>query len=205
MTSHIKPWKTEHKSSSWKGHYSIDLPPSLCAGRLLDAGCGSGKYAIPLRMRGFEVIGVDVSRGGLEMAKEASGRRGLDILFLEADVRSLPFPDASFDVIWCYGVLQHLLYAERELAVREFRRLLRTGGMLFIEVMGKEDMRYGGIEVEPHTFKRKKGIIYHYFDKNELSGLLAGFSCRMGESMKQKRFNGRVYLRHMITAAAERQ
>ncbi|MFH1322527.1 MAG: class I SAM-dependent methyltransferase [Methanobacteriota archaeon] len=204
MTEHIKAWNSEYKSSIWKGHYSLDLLGSLCKGCLLDAGCGSGKYSIPLRMRGFDVIGVDVSPGALEMAVKGSKCRELDIKFLAADICHLPFPSSSFDVIWCYGVLQHLLSAERELAINEFRRLLRRDGILFLEVFGEEDMRYGGNEVEHNTFKRKNGVIYHYFNKNELNGLLSGFSCRIVESKKEKRFDGRVYIRHTISIVAER-
>jgi SAM-dependent methyltransferase len=204
MTEHIKAWKSEIKSSIWKGHYSLDLLGSLSRGCLLDAGCGSGKYSIPLRMRGFDVIGVDVSSGALEMAAKGSVCRELDIKFIVADICHLPFPARSFDVIWCYGVLQHLMSDERELAINEFRRLLRSDGILFIEVFGEEDMRFGGNEVEHNTFKRKNGIIYHYFDKNELNGLLSGFSCRIVESRKKKLFDGSVYMRHMISIVAER-
>jgi len=204
MTEHLKAWNSEYKRSIWKGHYSLDILGSLCKGYLLDAGCGSGKYSIPLRMRGFDVISVDVSRAALEMAAKGSKCRELDITFLAADICHLPFPARSFDVIWCYGVLQHLMLAERELAINEFRRLLRRNGTLFIEVFGEEDMRYGGNEVEPNTFKRRKGIIYHYFNKNELKRLLEGFSCRIEESKKEKRFEGRVYIRHMISVVAQR-
>jgi SAM-dependent methyltransferase len=204
MTEHIKSWKSEYKSSIWKGRYSLDILGPLCKGRLLDAGCGSGKYSIPLQMRGFDVIGVDVSQGALELAAKGSECRKQDIKFLAADICHLPFPAGSFDVIWCYGVLQHLMSAEREFAISEFRRLLRRDGILFLEVFGEEDMRYGGNEVEHNTFKRKKGIIYHYFNKNELNGLLSGFLCRIVEAKKEKRFDGRVYMRHMISIAAER-
>jgi len=204
MKEHIKAWKSEYKSSIWKGYYSLDLLGPLCKGRLLDAGCGSGKYSIPLQMRGFDVIGVDVSPGSLELAAKGSECREQDIKFLVADICHLPFPAGSFDVIWCYGVLQHLMLAERELAISEFMRLLRRDGILFLEVFGEEDMRYGGNEVEQNTFKRKKGIIYHYFNKNELNGLLCGFSCRIVDSKKEKRFDGRVYIRHMISIVAKR-
>jgi SAM-dependent methyltransferase len=204
MTEHIKSWKSEYKRSIWKGHYSLDLLGSLCEGRLLDAGCGNGKYSIPLQMHGFDVIGVDVSRGALELAAKVREYRELDIEFSIADICHLPFPAGSFNVIWCYGVLQHLMLEERELAISEFRRLLCRDGMLFLEVFGEEDMRYGGNEVEHNTFKRKKGIIYHYFNKNELNGLLCGFSCRIMESKKEKRFDGRVYIRHMISIVAEK-
>lgn len=204
MTEHIKAWNSEYRSSIWKGHYSLDFVDPVCKGRLLDAGCGSGKYSIPLQMRGFDVTGVDVSADALKMAAKGSVCRELDIKFLAADICHLPFPDASFDVVWCYGVLGHLLSDERELAISEFRRLLRSGGRLFLEVFGEEDMRFGGIEIEPNTFKRKNGIIYHYFNADELNGLLGIFSCRITESKKEKRFDGRVYIRHMISIEAEK-
>ncbi len=205
MTEHIKAWNGEYKRSIWKGHYSLELLDSCCkTGRLLDAGCGSGKYAIPLGMRGFDVVGVDVSLNALKMAGKSIAGRKLDIGLLAANVYQMPFLDSSFDVIWCYGVLQHLLLNERETAISEFRRLLRKGGLLFIEVLGEEDMRYGGSEVEPDTFSRKNGIIYHYFSKSELGDLLGKFSCKIVESRKEKRFKGKSYMRHMISAVAEK-
>ncbi len=204
MTDHIKAWKSEYKSSIWKGHYSLDLLGTICRGRLLDAGCGSGKYSIPLQMHGFEVTGIDISTESLKMAEHGSKCRDLEIKFLTADICHLPFVDSSFDIVWCYGVIQHLLSPERELAISEFKRILAREGKLFLEVFGDEDMRYGGDEIENSTFKRKKGIIYHYFNKNELAGLLDGFSCRIMESKKEKRFNGGFYKRHMISVIAER-
>ncbi len=198
MTEHIKSWI--HDSSAWRGCYSLDVLKPYCKkGLLLDAGCGNGRYALPLRMYGFDVVAVDVSLDALKTARERSISRRLDIDFLAANIYQMPFSDASFDVIWCYGVLQHLLLRERELAVIEYRRMLKKEGMLFIEVFGEDDMRYGGNEIEHNTFSRKNNIIYHYFNKNELDGLLKGFSCKIVESMKEKRFDGKHYMRHMIS------
>jgi ubiquinone/menaquinone biosynthesis C-methylase UbiE len=202
---HIKAWDNEYKSSTWKGHYSLgDIDSCSIKGRILDAGCGSGKYTLPLGMRGYNVIGIDVSTKALGMARSSSTKHGIDIEFIAGDLYHLPFADNSFDAVLCYGVLQHLLSKERELALSEFRRILVKGGLLFIEVFGKEDMRYGGTEIEPDTFSRKSGIIYHYFDIGELEGLLECFSVRISESRKEKRFKGRTYTRHMINAAAKK-
>ncbi len=204
MTEHIRAWNTESKS--WKGgHYSLGLLGSNVTGRLLDAGCGSGKYALPLRMRGFDVVAIDVSLDALKTAEKRSAGRKLDIGILAANVYQMPFSDGSFDVVWCYGVLQHLLSKERELAVLEFWRVLRKGGLLFLEMFGEEDMRYGGTEVEPNTFSRKNGIVYHYFNKRELEELLRNFSCNVVESRKKKLFEGVYYTRHMISAVAKKQ
>ncbi len=204
MTEHIKAWNNEYKN--WKGGpYSLKpLDSCYYRGRLLDAGCGGGKYAIPLRMRGFDVVGIDVSLNAIKTAVERSASNGLDIEFLAANIYQMPFRDAYFDIIWCYGVLQHLLSEERALAIDEFRRIMKKGGLLFIEVLGEDDMRFGGIEVEHKTFSRKKGVIYHYFNKNELEELLKDFSNRIIESRKEKRFDGESYIRHTISVIAER-
>lgn len=174
-------------------------------GRLLDAGCGSGKYSIPLKMRGFDVVGMDVSLKALQMLSESSKSRDVDIDLLAGNIFQLPFTDDSFDIVWCYGVLQHLLSEERGSAICEFQRILRTEGLLFVEVFGKDDMRYGGIEVEPDTFSRSNGIVYHYFDKEEIEGSLSDFSCRIIETQKKKYFKGKFYTRHMISVVAKKE
>lgn len=171
---------------------------------MLDAGCGNGKYSVPLRMRAFDVVAIDVSIRALKMLREIRDARRLDIDIMAANVFKLPFKDNSFNMIWCYGVIQHLLSEERERAVKEFHRTLNKGGYLFLEAFGKEDMRYGGIEVEPDTFSRKNGIIYHYFDGSELENLLKDFSFETTESRKEKRFKGKLYVRNMISVVARK-
>jgi SAM-dependent methyltransferase len=138
------------------------------------------------------------------MLSESSKSRDVEIDILAGNIFQLPFTDGSFDIVWCYGVMQHLLSMERESAIGEFRRILRNDGLLFLEVFGKDDMRYGGIEVEPDTFSRSNGIVYHYFDKNEIEGLLRDFSCRIIETRKEKCFKGKFYTRHMISVIAKK-
>ncbi len=206
MSKHITAWENENKNSIWKGNYSLDmLELAMKKGRLLDAGCGSGKYSLPLKMRGFDVVSLDISFRALRMLRKSSKIRELDIDTLAANVFQLPFIDDSFDFIWCYGVLQHLLSKERKSAIREFERILRKEGVLFMEVFGKDDMRYGGSEVEPDTFSRNSGIIYHYFNMNEIEELLNGFSIKIIESRTKKRFKGESYLRHMISVSAKKR
>jgi len=205
MSNHIKAWEDEYGKSIWKGHYSLGLlDPSLNKGRLLDAGCGSGKYSVPLRMRGFDVVGIDVSFNALKMLRDSSKTREIDVDILGANISQLPFKTGSFDLVWCYGVLQHILSKERGCAIGEFKRILRKEGILFLEVFGKDDMRYGGLEIEPGTFSRKNGIVYHYFDNAEIEELLRDFSCTIIESRKEKMFRGKSYTRHMISAIAKK-
>jgi SAM-dependent methyltransferase len=61
--------------------------------RVLDVGCGPGRHSRSLAARGFEVVGVDVSRPFLEAAGEGT--------WVQADARRLPFPPGVFDVVLC--------------------------------------------------------------------------------------------------------
>jgi hypothetical protein len=62
-------------------------------------------------------------------------------------------------------------------------------------------MRYGGTAVEPHTFRRESGIIYHYFSEEEMEGLLSGFGdVRVKSTATRKVFRGREYSRHRVFA-----
>jgi SAM-dependent methyltransferase len=92
--------------------------------RVLDVGCGSARsYAPGLAARTGAYVGVDISATAVEAARSG----GLDARVIE-DAGSLPFPDASFDLVTCIEVLEHLFEPER--AAAEIRRVLRPGGRL---------------------------------------------------------------------------
>lgn len=90
---------------------------------LLDSGCGDGGVARLLRERVRDVVGIDV-----EPSAAWEDEQGL--AFLVADAESLPFGDASFDVVHSKDSLHHMGSPERALA--EYRRVLRPGGAALI-------------------------------------------------------------------------
>jgi ubiquinone/menaquinone biosynthesis C-methylase UbiE len=92
--------------------------------RCLDVGCGSGNsYAHGIVSRGASWTGVDVSANAVDAAR----RSGLDARVIE-DAAELPFPDASFDLVLCIEVLEHLFSPHK--AAAEIRRVLKPGGRL---------------------------------------------------------------------------
>jgi SAM-dependent methyltransferase len=190
---HLNAWKGEYGKAIWRGPY--DIAPIASAvprgARVLDAGCGSGKMAIPLARAGYRIVGLDLVREGLQ---EMRGRGDFDLV--TGDVRHLPFDDGTFGAVVCYDVLQHLLEPERVRAAAEIRRVLAPGGIAFLEAFGRGDMRYGGQEVEPHTFRRETGIIYHYFSEEEMRDLLAGLEDVTAKTtVTHRTFRGRDYER----------
>jgi SAM-dependent methyltransferase len=205
QVSHLKAWDTEHLRGIWKGQYTLDFfdryvtPPA----RILDAGCGVGRYTIPLAMREYEVTGVDISGFAITELDNARMRRNMEMGLAAADVCHLPFRDSTFDAVVAFGVLQHLLEEERSAVLSEFARVLVPDGTLVIEVLGREDMRMGGREVEPATFLRSTGSVYHYFDLDEIKEFYSGLEIiDIKENRIIKNIGGKDHTRHMISVAA---
>jgi SAM-dependent methyltransferase len=98
------------------------------ADRCLDVGCGDGRTAgVWLRDHAGAYTGVDISANAVEMARVA----GLDARCID-DAAELPFGDASFDVVVCLEVLEHLF--DPQLAAAEIARVLRPGGTFIATV-----------------------------------------------------------------------
>jgi DNA-binding transcriptional MerR regulator/trans-aconitate methyltransferase len=110
---------------------------------ILELGCGDGTLwqrnadRIP---EGWDVTLTDLSEGILHDAKEGLKHRvpPEKFRFIPADARSIPFPDASFDVVLANHMLYHV--SERHQSLKEIRRVLKPGGMLFASTMGRRHM-----------------------------------------------------------------
>ena len=102
--------------------------------RLLDCGCGPGTITLGLAeaVAPGEVVGIDVQPRMVEQASTLAAERGLtNVRFELANLYELPFPDASFDAVFCNQVFQYL--REPVQALREWRRLLRPGGVAGVQ------------------------------------------------------------------------
>jgi ubiquinone/menaquinone biosynthesis C-methylase UbiE len=96
------------------------------AGDVLDAACGTGRYAVRLAEQGHTVVGVDQSPDMLERARaKVPGGR-----FLEGGLADLPLPDASVDAAVCALALVHV--PELGPAVEELARVVRPGGRILV-------------------------------------------------------------------------
>ena len=93
---------------------------------ILDAGCGTGHLLQQLRTLGH-AEGVDISDEALDFCR----KRGLDNV-RKADVNDLPFAGDTFDMVTALDVIEHL--DDDVGALREFRRVLKPGGSVFIFV-----------------------------------------------------------------------
>ena len=102
----------------------LRLVEPLDGKRVLDIGCGTGRWSRLVADRGGSVIGVDRS---VSMVKEAK-RRSPEITFRRMDAVALLLPDDGFDLAIAVTVIQHLSYDEQVHALGELARVVRPGG-----------------------------------------------------------------------------
>ncbi len=93
---------------------------------VLEFGCGAAQWSIALHARGARVVGLDLSGRQLEHARELMAAAGAEFPLVHANAEATPFPDGSFDTVFCdHGAMT---FADPLRTVPEAARLLRDGG-----------------------------------------------------------------------------
>jgi ubiquinone/menaquinone biosynthesis C-methylase UbiE len=109
----------------------IDLARLEQGESVLDVGCGTGTLAILAKTYvgpTGSVHGIDASPEMIARAERKAKKARADVAFENAVVEALPFPDATFDAVFSTLMLHHLPRAARQVAAREMRRVLKSGG-----------------------------------------------------------------------------
>lgn len=109
------------------------------ATRVLDVGAGHGMLTALLSELGHKCCAVDVAEPQDRFAR-IYRMQGIAFHRCNVEVDPLPFPDASFDAVVCCQVLEHFSHSHLP-AVREMHRVLRTGGILEVDVPNVASLR----------------------------------------------------------------
>ena len=152
----------QHAEKIWLDRLRPFLPES---GRLdvLDMGCGPGFFSILLARLGHAVVAFDYTEGMLERALQNAAEAGVELEVRQGDAQSLPFPDASFDLIVSRNLTWNLEHPER--AYAEWLRVLRPGGSL----VNFDDNHYRYIYSAPYEEERHQP---DYTDGHDLDFML---------------------------------
>jgi SAM-dependent methyltransferase len=99
------------------------VPKAKPGQKVLEVGCGPGKYVALLRTAGFDVVGIDP--GFFDSWERLTAKGGITLM-TDVAAEDLPFPDEHFDHVTCLGTLLYLKDPDKGL--REMRRVIKPGG-----------------------------------------------------------------------------
>lgn len=126
--------------------------------KVLDIGCGGGRWSERLADKGAEVVGIDLGEEIIERNKEVLGNR-CNYMVMSAD--DLDFPDRFFDLAVSVTVLQHMPYPIQEKAISEISRVIKPQGkVLIMERVGRRAL--------PFTFPNSEEEWIKKFKENNL-------------------------------------
>ena len=153
---------------------------------VLDLGAGPGLDSLALRNLGLRAVALDLSIGMLR-----AGPRVSTAPRVQADARRLPMKAGAFAGVWAHASLLHLSPPDAATALREIRRVLRSGGLLHVAVKsgvgaGWETERYG----EPRW--------YQYWSALDWDGLLATSGFDVNESWFNPTRTSDWLIRHAV-------
>jgi SAM-dependent methyltransferase len=107
---------------------------------VLEIGCGVATDGIRFARGGARYTGVDQTDAALALARRRFELEERDGRFERASALELPFPDASFDLVYSHGVLHHV--PDTEGAIAELRRVLRPGGVALLMLYHRTSLNY---------------------------------------------------------------
>ncbi len=137
--------------------------------KLLDIGCGEGRHSIEAARLGFKVTAVDYEPLALGRARQfARMNRIRGILFREANVFCLPFPDSDFDVVLDYGCLHHQRKSDWRPYVTSILRVLKPRGFYVLSVFSPEFAFFRGRSKPWHI---AQGAYRRCFTREEIIAL----------------------------------
>ena len=138
-------------SHRWKDRKAA-IAPYKQSGVLLDLGCSSGAFLESMRSASWRLHGIEMST---ETAKTAEARSGAQVFI--GDIGDAPFPPASFDVITCFDVLEHVY--DPRLVVTKVSKWLKPNGIFYVLVPNVDSAEarvfgsyWHGLELPRHLF-----------------------------------------------------
>lgn len=165
--------------------------------RVLDVGCGSGRFAEIALAAGAEVVAVDLSQA-VEACKDNLGsNKNLEVV--QASIYELPFPPGSFDFVYCIGVIQHTPDPRR--SVLDIAKMVRPGGRLGYWIYERDWKSYLGTVGFKYLFRPwTKSLSRDAVEK--FSNILEALCWPVNKVARKWGLPGKVVMRMLPVASA---
>ena len=168
--------------------------------RVLDVGCGVGNDLSRFVRGGANVVGIDLAKHSIELARSNFKYRGLRGEFHVMNGEQLDFPDGCFDLVYCHTVLHFTPHPDR--MIREINRVLKPGGQAILMTVNRHswlNFLHKTLKVE---IDHLDAPVFHQYTQREFRKLLSPFAnieivverfpvrTKVHEGWKAKLYNG---------------
>lgn len=150
---------------------------SLNGKKILDVGCGNGKDCKYILEKGFNINGIDLSIGMLNIAKEKVPNCNFEIM----DITKITYPDDSYDGIISNCSLFHIPVEELPKTLKSFKRVLKPDGKLLLILQ-----EGNGEKMVEEPYRPGIYIYIKYFSKNEIQKLLQEYEFEIDYLLKKE-------------------
>jgi len=145
--------------------------------KILDVGCATGRYAIPLAKEGHQVTGIDLVQYNIGILKQHARDEGVEIDAHVGDALSLKkIKDNTFDIVLFFGPIYHLFTREEKIqALLEAKRVLKPHGYLMISYIMNEFgvIHFGILEGNILTSIENGKLDSDFHVRNDISDLFS--------------------------------
>lgn len=106
--------------------------------KVLEVGCGSGIDAVEFAKAGAFVTATDITDTAIKLTKSLANEAGVKIRVVQAPADKIPYKDNSFDCVYSFGILHHILEVDN--ALEEAYRLLKPSGTIMAMLYHKDSI-----------------------------------------------------------------
>lgn len=136
--------------------------------------CGAGGNCPPLALfaeNGYKTLGIEFDDAQLDKANQFAKDHGLELNILKGDMRELHIADKSISYVFSYNAIFHMKKNDISKSIGEMKRVLKPGGLCFVNFLTVNDFGYGeGEELGKGEYLQREGedkVIHTYYEIHE--------------------------------------
>ncbi|MBZ9622492.1 class I SAM-dependent methyltransferase [Clostridium tagluense] len=158
---------------------------------ILDCGAGGSNPPLSLFYEfGYKTYGIEISKEQLEKTNIFCAEHNKDLNIIQGDMKKIPFNNESFSFLFSYNTSVHMKKEDFSLALSEFYRVLKYGGLCYVNFLSEECNSYGGIQVGEGEFiqiEDNEEVFYCHYKENEIEQCFKKFEVIYKENRLIKR------------------
>jgi ubiquinone/menaquinone biosynthesis C-methylase UbiE len=181
---------------------------------ILECGAGISPSLEPLLVRffeaGYRTHGTEISEKRWAAAQAFCEEKGIGLDIRQGDMCHLPFEDERMSFVFSYNSIFHMTKHDIGVAMEEIERVLRSGGLCFVNFLSVDDGRYGdGKEMGKGEFAQAEAgrdTIHTYYEDDEADAHFVNFEVLLKEKrILERTIDGSKYVGAYIDYIAEKK